>query len=117
MITLDSESFDENYGEVIAGALAWSGNFRLNFEVDEFNVLNILAGANPYASDYTLGAGESFTTPEMIYTYSSEGAARAATCTTGRATTAYGTGIPTPRRCSTAGRAPISRSMPRRSRR
>ena len=74
MITLDSESFDENYGEVIAGALAWSGNFRLNFEVDEFNVLNILAGANPYASDYTLGAGESFTTPEMIYTYSSEGA-------------------------------------------
>ena len=68
------ESFDENYGEVIAGALAWSGNFRLNFEVDEFNVLNILAGANPYASDYTLGAGESFTTPEMIYTYSSEGA-------------------------------------------
>ena len=99
MITLDSESFDENYGEVIAGALAWSGNFRLNFEVDEFNVLNILAGANPYASDYTLGAGESFT------------------CTTGRATTAYGTGIPTPRRCSTAGRAPISRSMPRRSRR
>ena len=74
MITLDSESFDENYGEVIAGALAWSGNFRLNFEVDEFNVLNILAGANPYASDYTLGEGESFTTPEMIYTYSSEGA-------------------------------------------
>ena len=74
MITLDSESFDENYGEVIAGALAWSGNFRLNFEVDEFNVLNILAGASPYASDYTLGAGESFTTPEMIYTYSFDGA-------------------------------------------
>ena len=74
MITLDSEAFDENYGEVIAGALAWSGNFRLNFEVDEFNVLNILAGVNPYASDYTLAKGESFTTPEMVYTYSFEGA-------------------------------------------
>ena len=74
MITLDSEAFDENYGEVIAGALAWSGNFRLNFEVDEFNVLNILAGVNPYASDYTLAKGESFTTPEMIYTHSLRGA-------------------------------------------
>ena len=74
MITLDSEAFDENYGEAIAGALAWRGNFRLNFEVDEFNVLNILAGVNPYASDYTLAKGESFTTPEMVYTYSFEGA-------------------------------------------
>ncbi len=74
MLTLDAESFDENYGEVIAGALAWSGNFKLNFEVDEFNVLNILAGINPYASQYALAKGESFTTPEMIYTYSFEGA-------------------------------------------
>ena len=114
MITLDSEAFDENYGEVIAGALAWSGNFRLNFEVDEFNVLNILAGVNPYASDYTLAKGESFTTPKWSTpTASRAQAARAATCTTGRATTAYGTAIRTPRRCSTAGRAPTSRSTPR----
>ena len=74
MLTLDSESFDENYGEVIAGALAWSGNFRLNFEIDEFDMLTVLAGANPYASEYTLRRGESFTTPEMIYTYSFAGA-------------------------------------------
>lgn len=74
MVSLDTETFDENYGEVIAGALAWSGNFRLNFEVDEFDVLNILAGANPYASEYTLGKGASLTTPEMIYTYSFHGA-------------------------------------------
>lgn len=74
MLTLGSETFSENCGEVIAGTLAWSGNFRLNFEVDEFDVLTVLAGANPNASEYRLRPGESFTTPEMIYTHSFGGA-------------------------------------------
>ncbi|MDD6253784.1 MAG: alpha-galactosidase [Bacteroidales bacterium] len=74
MVSLDTDRFDENNGDVIAGALAWSGNFKLNFEVDEFNILTILAGANPYASEYRLKKGESFTTPEMIWTFSAEGA-------------------------------------------
>ena len=74
MLTLGSGSFSENCGEVIAGALAWSGNFRLNFEVDEYDVLTVLAGANPNGSEYQLRPGESFTTPEMIYTHSLRGA-------------------------------------------
>ena len=74
MLTLGSGSFSENCGEVIAGALAWSGNFRLNFEVDEYDVLTVLAGANPNGSEYRLRPGESFTTPEMIYTHSLRGA-------------------------------------------
>ena len=74
MLTLGSDAFSENCGEVIAGALAWSGNFRLNFEVDEYDALTILAGANPNASEYRLRPGESFTTPEMIYTHSLCGA-------------------------------------------
>ena len=74
MLTLGSDAFSENCGEVIAGALAWSGNFRLNFEVDEYDTLTILAGANPNASEYRLRPGESFTTPEMIYTHSLRGA-------------------------------------------
>lgn len=65
---------NENAGEVIAGALAWSGNYKLNFEIDEFNVLNISAGINPYASEYRLKPGSSFHTPEMVVTYSAEGA-------------------------------------------
>lgn len=77
MISLDTDTFSENGGEVIAGALAWSGNFKLNFEVTEFNILNILAGVNPYAADYTLHKGESFTTPEMIWTWSGTGAGQA----------------------------------------
>lgn len=65
---------NENVGDVIGGALAWSGNYKLNFEVDEFDILGITAGMNPYASAYTLEAGETFHTPEMIYTYSTSGA-------------------------------------------
>lgn len=67
----------ENDGEVIAGALAWSGNYKMNFELDEFNVLNISAGINPYASEYHLSAGETFQTPEMALTYSDAGAGEA----------------------------------------
>ena len=74
LLSLDTGSFDENYGEVIAGALAWSGNFRLQFELDEFNVLTVLGGINPYASAYPLAKGERFVTPDMIYTYSFQGA-------------------------------------------
>lgn len=74
MLTLGSDRFDEASGEVVAGTLAWSGNFRLNFEVDECRTLNILAGINPEGSEYRLHRGETFTTPEMIYTHSTAGA-------------------------------------------
>lgn len=77
MLSLDTETFDENHGEVIAGALAWSGNFRLQFQMDETSRLNILAGINPYASERRLDKGETFITPPMIYTYSSCGAGQA----------------------------------------
>lgn len=77
MISLNTETFDENYGEVIAGALAWSGNFKMIFQMDETSRLNILAGINPYASERRLEKGETFITPPMIFTYSSEGAGQA----------------------------------------
>ncbi len=74
LLSLNSDTFSETCGEVIGGALAWSGNFRLNFEVDEYDALTILAGANPNSSAYKLRPGASFTTPEMIYTHSFCGA-------------------------------------------
>ncbi len=76
MLTLGKE-FSETEGEVIAGALAWTGNFRISFEKDQSEALNIVAGINPFASAYPLKAGESFTTPDMIYTYSACGAGQA----------------------------------------
>lgn len=63
----------ENSGICYGGALAWSGNYKLSFELDELDHLNILTGINPYLSDYTLAKGEYYVTPKMIYTYSNEG--------------------------------------------
>jgi alpha-galactosidase len=60
-------------GEIIMGSLAWTGNYKLNFEVDETNQLNILAGINPFSSVYPLSTGEEFITPKMVFTYSSTG--------------------------------------------
>ena len=76
MVSL-GKSFSETEGEVIAGALAWSGNFRISFEIDQSDNLNIVSGINPFASAYPLAAGKTFVTPDMIYTWSGEGAGQA----------------------------------------
>ena len=73
MLTLGRE-FSETAGEVVAGALAWSGNFRISFEKDQSDRLNIVSGINPFASAYPLAAGAEFITPDMLYTYSACGA-------------------------------------------
>ncbi|QDA62349.1 alpha-galactosidase [Hymenobacter jejuensis] len=67
----------ETTGEVLAGTLAWTGNFRLAFEVDNRNSLRVLAGINPYASEYRLPANQPFVTPEFIFTYSTQGKGQA----------------------------------------
>jgi alpha-galactosidase len=71
-VSLNKKS-TETDGEVIAGTLAWTGNFKYSFEVDQRNGLRVISGINPYASDYNLEAGETFTTPEFIFTYSENG--------------------------------------------
>ena len=63
----------ERQGEVLMGTLAWTGNFRFTFEVDNVGNLRIIPGINPYASAYKLGRDEVFTTPEFIFTLSTEG--------------------------------------------
>ncbi|MGI4832642.1 MAG: alpha-galactosidase [Janthinobacterium lividum] len=63
----------ENEGTVLLGQLAWSGNFKLDFEVDSYQNLRLLAGINPAASAYHLPAGEVFKTPSLIYAVSTHG--------------------------------------------
>lgn len=69
-------SFDgqprENSGRVLAGSLAWSGSFQCAFEHIGHSV-RALSGINPFASAYHLKPGETFTTPVMIWVWSSEG--------------------------------------------
>ncbi|MYM12852.1 alpha-galactosidase [Muribaculum intestinale] len=63
----------EHSGEVLMGTLGWTGNFRFTFEVDNVGYLRVIPGINPYASTYELKAGETFTTPEFIFTLSYDG--------------------------------------------
>jgi alpha-galactosidase len=72
-----NEKSDENNGELIAGTLGWSGNFRLLFEIDEQGSLRVISGINPFASEYTLQPGKAFKTPSFIFTFSGSGKGQA----------------------------------------
>lgn len=63
----------EDEGSVLIGGLAWSGNFKIDFEKDPQDNLRILAGINNYASTYILQKNEEFITPKFVYTISDQG--------------------------------------------
>jgi alpha-galactosidase len=67
----------EKEGTVILGQLAWSGNFKLEFEVDSYDNLRFIAGINPYASEYSLAKNKIFKTPSLIYAISNNGTGEA----------------------------------------
>jgi alpha-galactosidase len=72
MVSFDKPA-TENEGKVLLGQLAWSGNFKIDFEVDVYKNLRLIAGINPYASEYLLAPSQEFTTPAFIYTFSDNG--------------------------------------------
>jgi alpha-galactosidase len=67
----------ENEGTVMLGQLAWSSNFKLEFEIDSNKNLRLLAGINPFASEYSLAPNEVFKTPSLIYALSNNGTGEA----------------------------------------
>ncbi|MEP7093796.1 MAG: alpha-galactosidase [Flavobacterium sp.] len=67
----------ENEGTVMLGQLAWSSNFKLDFEIDSHKNLRLIAGINPFASEYALAPNETFKTPSLIYALSNNGTGEA----------------------------------------
>lgn len=67
----------ESEGEVIAGTLAYTGSYAFKFTKTADNKLHVGAGMRGTASEYKLEKGESFTTPELILTYSKGGKGQA----------------------------------------
>jgi alpha-galactosidase len=67
----------ENEGEAVLGTVGWTGNFKLTFQIDNVGNLRLIPAINPYASDYQLKAGETFTTPEFVFARSSHGTGEA----------------------------------------
>ena len=72
VLALNQKASDFN-GEVVMGALAWSGNFKLSFQVEDKEYCQLTSGINPFASNYELSPKQEFSTPRMIYTYSNKG--------------------------------------------
>jgi alpha-galactosidase len=74
-------SFDkkasENEGTVMLGQLEWTGNFKLEFDIDSYENLRLIAGINPYASEYLLLNNEVFKTPSLVYAVSNNGTGEA----------------------------------------
>jgi alpha-galactosidase len=67
------EEPQEDAGSVLYGAMEWSGNFRIDLELDFQDNLRIIAGMYNYASTYALQPNEEFETPKFLYLLSHNG--------------------------------------------
>lgn len=76
MISFDKPAEEDN-GMVLLGQLAWTGNYKIDFDIDSYKNLRLIAGVNPYNSNYTLQRGETFTSPSLIYSISDNGTGQA----------------------------------------
>ena len=71
MLSIDGKP-QEEYGHILGGTLAWTGNYLL--KMDSTNTtLHIIAGINEENSHYKLESKETFKTPEFAMTYSTSG--------------------------------------------
>lgn len=70
---LASKNASEDHGDVYGVNLVYSGNFTAGVEVDQIFRARAWIGINDYDFAWTLGAGESFHTPEAVMVYSSKG--------------------------------------------
>jgi len=72
-IALSAGSQSERIGEVIGFALVYSGCFRMEADVDNFNRMRINIGMGDDKMSWHLGRGEVFNTPEVVLGRSDEG--------------------------------------------
>lgn len=72
-MALKRPSATENEGIVIGFSLIYSGNFRIQAEVDTYDTTRITMGIDPSTFDWKLDIGESFQTPEAVMVYSEKG--------------------------------------------
>ena len=72
-VALPRPGTDEHKGEVYGCALVYSGNFKIQCEVDSDRKLRLTCGINPHRFEWILQSQETFHTPEAILTYSDQG--------------------------------------------
>ncbi len=72
-LALKRKNTTESSGEAYGFSLVYSGNFLAQAEVDNYQVLRVMLGINPFGFSWNLEPGETFVTPEAVMVYSDEG--------------------------------------------
>lgn len=72
-VILCDHSATEHQGECYGFMLMYSGNHRTEIEKDQTGSIRIVSGINPGQFEWKLEAGEMFTAPESIISYSDKG--------------------------------------------
>lgn len=72
-LALKRKSTTEQRGEVYGFSLVYSGNFLAQAEVDNYQVLRVMMGINPFGFQWKLDSETDFTIPEAVMVYSGDG--------------------------------------------
>lgn len=72
-VILADRNTTEDYGNCYGVLFVYSGNFSCEVEKDQMNQTRVLMGLNDENFSYPLAAGEEFTVPEVILSYSHDG--------------------------------------------
>ncbi|MCI8553937.1 MAG: alpha-galactosidase [Clostridiales bacterium] len=72
-LALKRKHTTEHSGDAYGFSLVYSGNFLAQAEVDNYQVLRVMLGINPFGFCWKLEPGSTFTTPEAVMVYSDEG--------------------------------------------
>ncbi len=63
----------EDYGDVFAFSLVYSGNFLMGVDTEQFGTVRAMAGINPFGFGWLLRPSETFHAPEALLGYSQQG--------------------------------------------
>lgn len=63
----------EDFGGAVGIALAYSGNHKMTVDLNRYGVVNMSGGIAPDNFRWNLNSGESFSTPELVMSYSANG--------------------------------------------
>ena len=72
-LAIVSRDCTETIGEAYGFSLVYSGNFRMEADVDAFDCLRVNAGLSDRSFEWPLAPGETFETPEAAMVYSDRG--------------------------------------------
>lgn len=66
-------STTEDSGEAMGIALGYSGNHKMSANLSKYNVVNLSGGISPHNFRWNLKQGDSFSTPELVISFSNNG--------------------------------------------